>query len=108
MQIVTGFGGRVDKHMGDAVMAVWGAKATDEDDAERAVRAGSGTPRTLAGLHHATGPDLAARGWGSIPARRWWVWVGSTAELTAMGDTVNVREPPRVCRAGGRAHRPRH
>lgn len=34
------FGGIVEKFAGDAVMAVWGAHRANEDDAERAVRAG--------------------------------------------------------------------
>lgn len=34
------FGGAVEKFIGDAVMAVWGAVSAAEDDAERAVRAG--------------------------------------------------------------------
>ena len=38
--IITEHGGHVDKHMGDAVMAVWGIDGTDEHDADRAVRAG--------------------------------------------------------------------
>jgi len=38
-QIIVRYGGTVEKFIGDAVMAVWGAPTANEDDAERAVRA---------------------------------------------------------------------
>jgi len=38
--VIVRFGGTVEKFIGDAVMAVWGATVAHEDDAERAVRAG--------------------------------------------------------------------
>src|SRR5439155_7839985 len=37
--VIERYGGTVEKFIGDAVMAVWGAPVTQEDDAERAVRA---------------------------------------------------------------------
>jgi class 3 adenylate cyclase/predicted ATPase len=37
--IIARYGGTVEKFIGDAVMAVWGAPIAQEDDAERAVRA---------------------------------------------------------------------
>src|SRR5881398_2050399 len=39
-EVIERYGGRVEKFVGDAVMAVFGAPVAHEDDAERAVRAG--------------------------------------------------------------------
>jgi len=44
------YGGRVEKFIGDAVMALWGAPVAHEDDAERAVRAGLELVDAVAGL----------------------------------------------------------
>lgn len=38
-ELITRYGGIVEKFIGDAVMAVWGTPVANEDDAERAVRA---------------------------------------------------------------------
>ena len=59
--IVARYGGVVEKFIGDAVMAVWGAPVAKEDDAERAVRAGLELVSAVAayGIEHST--DLQAR-----------------------------------------------
>ena len=59
--IVARYGGIVEKFIGDAVMAVWGAPVAKEDDAERAVRAGLELVSAVAtyGLEHQT--ELQAR-----------------------------------------------
>jgi class 3 adenylate cyclase/tetratricopeptide (TPR) repeat protein len=56
------FGGTVEKFVGDAVMAVFGAPTTHEDDAERAVRAGLRVLDAIQELNDATpGLDLSVR-----------------------------------------------
>jgi class 3 adenylate cyclase len=56
-EIVERYGGRVDKLMGDAVLAVFGDPVAHEDDAERAVRAAL----DLHGALRAMAPSLQAR-----------------------------------------------
>jgi class 3 adenylate cyclase/tetratricopeptide (TPR) repeat protein len=50
---IVAFGGTVEKFVGDAVMAVFGAPVAHEDDAERAVRAGLTILESLAVLNEA-------------------------------------------------------
>ena len=60
--VIDHFGGVVDKYAGDAVMAVWGAHIANEDDAERAVRAGLELQQTVAKLAADAGdPDITLR-----------------------------------------------
>ena len=63
------YGGTVEKFIGDAVMAVFGAPVAHEDDAERAVRAGLRIVEALAELNTQRGTDLAVRVLDD-PARR--------------------------------------
>ncbi len=86
---IEAFGGRVDKVIGDAIVALFGAPVAHEDDAERAVRAGLRMQQTIslvgAEFDHAvqmrvginTGEVLV----GAVHGGR---------EYTAMGDVVNT------------------
>ena len=47
---IEAFGGRVDKVLGDAIIALFGAPVAHEDDADRAVRAALRMQETLARL----------------------------------------------------------
>ncbi len=83
------FGGKVDKIVGDAIVALFGAPVAHEDDAERAVRAALRMQETLA--RHATesGVDVRMR----IGVNTGEVLVGALragGDYTAMGDVVNT------------------
>jgi len=55
--VMTRYGGTVEKFIGDAVMAVWGTPVAHEDDAERAVRAAL----ELVDAVRSLGPTIQAR-----------------------------------------------
>jgi class 3 adenylate cyclase len=59
--VVARYGGVVEKFIGDAVMAVWGAPVTLEDDAERAVRAGLELVSAVSAYGSSASVELAAR-----------------------------------------------
>jgi class 3 adenylate cyclase len=86
-KVLEGFGGTVEKFIGDAVMAVFGAPVAHEDDAERAVRAGLAIRDTLADL----GSDLHVR--VGINTGEALVSIGvdaSSGEGMVAGDVVNT------------------
>ena len=56
-EVIGRYGGNVEKFIGDAVMAVWGAPTAQEDDAERAVRAALDLVSAVPQL----GPGIQAR-----------------------------------------------
>ena len=61
-QIIGSYGGTVEKFIGDAVMAVWGAPTAFEDDAERAVRSALDLVAAVQaiGEEHRRGADCCA------------------------------------------------
>jgi class 3 adenylate cyclase/HAMP domain-containing protein len=99
-------GGTVDKHLGDGVMAFWGAPEIQADHAERAVRAA----RAIVDAVAADNKRLRAK--GGIPVRiRIGIHSGlatvgnvggpSRMSYTIIGDTVNSAE--RLCDLGKQA-----
>jgi class 3 adenylate cyclase/tetratricopeptide (TPR) repeat protein len=98
---IIAYGGRIDKHIGDAVMALWGAPTAREDDPEQAIRAALAMLGELTAFNETppwaqagfTAPErpinLQMRiGINTGPALLG--QVGITGEYTAMGDAVNV------------------
>ncbi len=55
------YGGTIDKYIGDAIMAVFGAPVTREDDAERAVWAALAMQDAIAELNSAVEREHGAR-----------------------------------------------
>ena len=84
-------GGLIDKHIGDAVMALWGADKTRENDPERAIRAALAMQAEIRSfvieadvdvpLHMRVGINTGLVLLGSV---------GTTGEFSAIGDTVNL------------------
>lgn len=87
--------GTIDKYMGDAVMAFWGAPLADADHARHAVEAALAMVQKMRALH----PEFRARGWPELN-----IGVGiSSGDMnvgnmgsqfrmayTVLGDTVNL------------------
>src|SRR6266508_5776917 len=88
-QRIEHYGGTLEKFIGDAVMAVFGAPVAHGDDAERAVRAGLSVLDGIGELNHAHGLDLAAR--AAVDTGEAVVSMASDrGEALAMGDVVNT------------------
>ncbi len=83
-EIVGRYGGTVEKFIGDAVMAVWGAPTAHEDDAERAVRAAL----ELVAAVPALGEGVQAR--AGVLTGEAAVTLGATNQGLVAGDMVNT------------------
>ncbi len=86
-QIVERYGGRIDKHIGDAVMAVFGAPVAHTDDPERALRAALEIHAAITELQPPLTVHLGIAS-GQVVASK----TGSAAhvEYTVTGDSVNL------------------
>jgi len=87
-EIVRRYGGTVEKFIGDAVMAMWGAPAAFEDDAERAVRAALDIVEAIPPLGAQVGVGLQAR--AGILTGEAAVTLGATGQGMVAGDLVNT------------------
>jgi class 3 adenylate cyclase/tetratricopeptide (TPR) repeat protein len=87
--VIGRYGGTVEKFIGDAVMAVWGAPVAAESDAERAVRAALDLLEAVAALGVEVGiPTLAAR--AGLVTGEVAVTLGQVGEGMVAGDAVNT------------------
>ena len=78
------YGGTVEKFIGDAVMAVWGAPVAKEDDAERAVRAALELTATVPAL------DASLRARAGVLTGEAAVTLGAEGQGMVAGDLVNT------------------
>ncbi|HEY8799490.1 MAG TPA: adenylate/guanylate cyclase domain-containing protein, partial [Candidatus Limnocylindrales bacterium] len=87
--VIAHYGGTLEKFIGDAVMAVWGAPAAHEDDAERAVRAALELVAAVAKLRGAVpGRRLSAR--AAVCTGEAAVTLGAEGQGMVAGDLVNT------------------
>ena len=94
---ITAWGGQVDKHVGDAIIALFGVPHAGEDDAERAVQAALDMQMALAQINELTLQKITGnlRGRHQLQMRIgihsgpvFMGAVGASGEFTAVGDTV--------------------
>jgi class 3 adenylate cyclase/tetratricopeptide (TPR) repeat protein len=86
-EVISRYGGTVEKFIGDAVMAVWGTPVAHEDDAERAVRAALELVAAVRTLGRG-GDELALR--AGVLTGEAAVTVGATNQGMVAGDLVNT------------------
>ena len=87
-QIIGSYGGTVEKFIGDAVMAVWGAPTAHEDDAERAVRSGLDMVEAVRAMGEELGSELSLR--AGVLTGEAAVTLGATNQGMVAGDLVNT------------------
>jgi predicted ATPase/class 3 adenylate cyclase len=87
--VIRRYGGVVEKFIGDAVMAVWGAPVANEDDAERAVRAALDLVAAITAMgEDVDAPELALR--AGVATGDAAVTLGAEGQGMVAGDLVNT------------------
>jgi class 3 adenylate cyclase/tetratricopeptide (TPR) repeat protein len=87
-EIVDRYGGAIEKFIGDAVMAVWGAPTAHEDDAERAVRAALELVDAVPVIGREAGHELQLR--AGVLTGEAAVATGAVDQGMVTGDLVNT------------------
>jgi adenylate cyclase len=88
-------GGTIDKFVGDAVVAFWGAPIARDDDGERAVRAAIAMYEAGEAFRRSAGPDIPPIGCTRVGLHRGEAVVGNFGgkgriQYTALGDGMNT------------------
>ncbi len=86
--IIGRYGGTIEKFIGDAVMAIWGAPTAHEDDAERAVRSALDLVEAVRRLGQEVDAELMLR--AGVTTGEAAVTLGATNQGMVAGDLVNT------------------
>jgi class 3 adenylate cyclase len=105
VEIVFRHGGTLEKFIGDALLAVWGAPVARPDDTDRAVAAANEMQEEMtrfnAELDARGRPPIAIHvGIASGPAAAGYIGTDRYVQYAVIGDTTNVAA--RICAAAGR------
>jgi adenylate cyclase len=104
VEVIFEHGGTLDKFIGDAIMALWGAPIAHEDDPDRALRAAVAMQRSIEELNRrwaAAGRPEIGVGIGINYGEAFAGNIGShrRLEYTVIGDAVNIAN--RLCAEAG-------
>jgi class 3 adenylate cyclase/tetratricopeptide (TPR) repeat protein len=88
--VIEGFGGTVEKFVGDAVVAVFGVPTLHEDDAERAVRCALEMRQALLGLSDTLRPRFGVELAFRIGVQTGEAIISGAADVLATGDVMNT------------------
>lgn len=91
--VIEAHGGYIDKHLGDGIMAVWGAPFASDNDAEQAIAAGLEMIKALDDFCLASnipGAEKLKLRVGVNSGAVFAGYIGARNEYTVLGDTVNV------------------
>lgn len=99
--VIASWGGRIDKHVGDAMIALFGVPSERKDDSERAVQAALDMQMELALFNERSRQQQLQYSWSTPRAQIqmrigihsgpvFWGRVGNSNDTTAVGDTIKA------------------